>query len=378
VPDNKTKLPLLAEFEIKSGYRINYHLNGGTNASSNPSGYTIGTEDITLADPTKEGYAFAGWYDNAEFSGEKVTKIASGSTGDKDLYAQWTQNAAPVTPSEPSTYEPTVTPSDNGQTTVDKKDPEAGETVKITPTPNDGYEVDTVTVTDKDGKPVDVTKNEDGTWSFTQPAGSVTITVTYKKKDTPVTPVVTTDPILNLKAVPTGNTVEKLTWTKVKGAEGYDVYFAKCGNKFRKIKSTRALTLKKKGLKKGSTYKYKVCAYKTVDGKKVYIASAYVSHAIAGGYNSRYTDAKSITAAKKSVTLETGKTVRVKATQKKYKSGRKFLKTSHAALFRYKSTDKSVATVDKYGNVTAKKAGTCTIYIYSQCGIWASTKVTVK
>ncbi|MGN0709400.1 MAG: Ig-like domain-containing protein, partial [Anaerovoracaceae bacterium] len=88
--------------------------------------------------------------------------------------------------------------------------------------------------------------------------------------------------------------------------------------------------------------------------------------------------AKSITAAKKSVTLETGRTVRVKATQKKYKSGRRFLRTSHSALFRYKSTDKSVATVDRTGKVTAKKAGTCTIYIYAQNGLETATTIVVK
>jgi uncharacterized repeat protein (TIGR02543 family) len=355
-------------------YAINYELNGGTDDANNPEYYTS-SESITLKSPTRTGYIFEGWYIDQDLKNKADdVAIPAGSTGVKTFYAKW-MKYEPVTP---TTYEPIVTPSGSGTTTVTPTNPEAGDTVTITPTPNDGYEVDTITVTDKDGNTVDVKDNGNGTYSFTQPAGSVTVTVTYKKKDTPVTPVVTTNPILNLKAVPAGKTVEKLTWTKVKGAEGYDVYFAKCGNKFRKIKSTKSLTLKKKGLKKGTAYKYKVHAYKMQDGKKVYITSAYVSHAIAGGYNSKYTDAKSITAAKKSITLEAGKTVRVRATQKKYKSGRKFLKTSHAALFRYKSTDKSVATVDRNGKVTAKNAGTCTIYIYAQNGLAALTTITVK
>src|SRR5699024_8195179 len=37
----------------------------------------------------KEGYEFNGWYDNAQFSGDLVTKIKKGSTGDKTFYAKW-------------------------------------------------------------------------------------------------------------------------------------------------------------------------------------------------------------------------------------------------------------------------------------------------
>ena len=37
----------------------------------------------------REGYTFAGWYDNAEFAGEPVTEIPLGSTGDKTFYAKW-------------------------------------------------------------------------------------------------------------------------------------------------------------------------------------------------------------------------------------------------------------------------------------------------
>lgn len=39
---------------------------------------------------SKPGYAFAGWYDNKEFSGEAVTKIDTSYTGPLVLYAKWT------------------------------------------------------------------------------------------------------------------------------------------------------------------------------------------------------------------------------------------------------------------------------------------------
>ncbi|MDO4280992.1 MAG: S-layer homology domain-containing protein, partial [Peptococcaceae bacterium] len=81
----------------------------------------------------------------------------------------------------PPTYPPTVTEPDNGSVTTSPARPKQGETVTITPDPDEGYEVDNITVTDKNGKTIDVEKNTDGTYSFIQPSGKVTITVIYRE-----------------------------------------------------------------------------------------------------------------------------------------------------------------------------------------------------
>jgi uncharacterized repeat protein (TIGR02543 family) len=62
-------------------YQINYVLNGGTNHADNPATYTIESA-ITLQNPTKTGYDFAGWAEGST--------IAAGSTGNKVFTAQWT------------------------------------------------------------------------------------------------------------------------------------------------------------------------------------------------------------------------------------------------------------------------------------------------
>ena len=49
------------------------------------------TETITLKDPAKAGYTFEGWYRTEDFTGEAVTEIVQGSTGDITLYAKWEQ-----------------------------------------------------------------------------------------------------------------------------------------------------------------------------------------------------------------------------------------------------------------------------------------------
>ena len=70
-------------------YNISYVLNGGTNAAGNPSTYNKGTGVASLAAPTRAGYTFGGWYDNAGFQGDAVTSIPNTSTGDVTLYAKW-------------------------------------------------------------------------------------------------------------------------------------------------------------------------------------------------------------------------------------------------------------------------------------------------
>lgn len=78
-------------------YNITYNLNGGTNAPGNPSRYTYGTA-VTLADPTRTGYTFGGWFTNSDCTGDKaVTEIPAGETGDKMFYAKWTANEYDVT-----------------------------------------------------------------------------------------------------------------------------------------------------------------------------------------------------------------------------------------------------------------------------------------
>lgn len=74
----------------------------------------------------------------------------------------------------------------NGSFAISDKNAKAGDTVKITPKANDGYVVDQVTVTDKNGNNITVTQNADGTYSFVMPAKSaqpVDVKVTFKLDD---------------------------------------------------------------------------------------------------------------------------------------------------------------------------------------------------
>lgn len=71
-------------------YNVTLNTNGGVlaNESDNITHYTQGTV-VTLPTPTKVGYKFEGWYENKDFTGNKVTMITADSEGDKVYYAKW-------------------------------------------------------------------------------------------------------------------------------------------------------------------------------------------------------------------------------------------------------------------------------------------------
>ena len=103
-------------------YSINYQLNGGTNNEDNPSVYNIEDSTITLSNPTRTGYNFAGWYLDSEFN-DRTLSIQHGSYGNINLYAKWEAIAYTITynlyggvnnENNPSTYtiEDSVTLSD--------------------------------------------------------------------------------------------------------------------------------------------------------------------------------------------------------------------------------------------------------------------------
>ena len=150
--------------------------NDGVTADSE---YTVAdNKQVTLPIPTRRGYDFRYWSNgSATYSGGASYTV----TDDVTLTAQWSAKSQGGSSSDsgPATYSPTLDVSDGGTIRVSPRTPEAGDTVTITPDPDSGYMVGGVTVTDRDGDAVRVTANRDGTYTFTQPRGRVTIEVTF-------------------------------------------------------------------------------------------------------------------------------------------------------------------------------------------------------
>ena len=122
-------------------YSITYNLNGGTNHTDNPASYTVETETITLKDATKENYTFAGWYDNAECTGAKKTKIEKGSTGDKAFWAKWEQNTYLVSFNVKDGYGSTLKVNGQPATTPGAIVVSHGDTVTFTAEPAQNHRI---------------------------------------------------------------------------------------------------------------------------------------------------------------------------------------------------------------------------------------------
>lgn len=84
-----------------------------------------------------------------------------------------------------TTYAITVDNTKNGTITVSPKSAVKGATVTITVKPDEGYELDTLKVVDKNGDQVKLTE-KDGKYTFTMPASKITVTGTFVEIEQPM------------------------------------------------------------------------------------------------------------------------------------------------------------------------------------------------
>lgn len=181
----------------------------------------------------------------------------------------------------------------------------------------------------------------------------------------------------------------KLTvaWGKVNAAAGYDIYMQRCLTNYTdkgivktvKGSSNTQATLTALGGKPLSKYEYvkvMVKAYKYVNGKKKYIDTSAVIHVVCK--SSKYTNAKTMKLGRTSYTLAVKQTANIKVSYVKVESKKKLIDKTHGAYTRFYTSNKNVATVDSNGKITAKAAGTCTVYVVSISGITRAVKVTVR
>ncbi|MDY4171799.1 MAG: hypothetical protein SOY17_03570, partial [Evtepia sp.] len=86
-----------------------------------------------------------------------------------------------------TTYAITTNSPANGTVTASPKSAAKGATVTLTVAPTEGYQLDKLTVADKDGKEITLTDKGNGKYTFTMPTSKVEVTATFKQA--PVTHV---------------------------------------------------------------------------------------------------------------------------------------------------------------------------------------------
>lgn len=127
--------------------------------------------------PVKSGYRFVGWYNgNAKWNFD--TPVTENLT----LTAKWEKIHTSV-PSAPR-YDVAVSDGAHGSVTVSPKSASKGSTVTVTVTPDKGYTLETLSVTDRNGSALNLTDKGGGQYTFTMPSSPVTVAATFMDDNT--------------------------------------------------------------------------------------------------------------------------------------------------------------------------------------------------
>lgn len=126
-------------------------------------------------------------FNNGNNGGVQTGDITGENLADRNLYIYNATATAKVdiikNYTEPTTQKYTVAVDKNitnGTVTTSETSLAAGKTFTVTATPNDGYELDTITVTDAEGKSVAATN--ESTHTYKMPASNVTVSATFAQK----------------------------------------------------------------------------------------------------------------------------------------------------------------------------------------------------
>lgn len=156
--------------------------NGGHGTAPVSETVTKGSK-VTLPSMSNDGYyTFIGWSNGGATytAGQEVPVME-----DMTFTAQW-RNDTPSTGGGGGSSDPTYSISlpskvTGGEVSIQKRYAEKGETVTITVTPDDGYELDELIVTDSKGNELDLTDKGNGKFTFKMPAGRVEIEVSFQE-----------------------------------------------------------------------------------------------------------------------------------------------------------------------------------------------------
>lgn len=157
------------------------------------SAKSYGPSNVNDALPTtaaESGYVFNGW----KFEGidgvyttltdELLTKLAAKSgtvSATPDFSKRSSGGSSGGSSSGKTTYKVTTSAVNNGGVNASPSNAEKGATITITLSPDKGYKLDKLTVTDGSGKTVSTVKKSDTVYTFTMPASAVKVGVSYVK-----------------------------------------------------------------------------------------------------------------------------------------------------------------------------------------------------
>lgn len=231
--------------------------------------------------------------------------------------------------------------------------------------------------------PVEGKVNANGTYTYTTTHFSEYVLMTRSEAEKLYNFVYDFD---TLKVNASDRTKDSITlkWSEYEDADGYIIYGNLCNSngKTYKIKKLATITDSSvteytiSGLKSDSHYKFRVKAYKMVNGEKYVTVKSYIirsatlDKARATGYIELAQDGMKKT---NTLALKNGAEYAISA---KRRTDDKLI--VRYASIKYESTDTSVATVSKDGVITAVGKGKCLVLVIAENGVYEEIEVTVK
>ena len=160
-------------------YTVTFETSGGS--AVGPVTVDAGSTVTKPADPMKSGHNFGGWYKDSTL--QTPWDFANGTvTADTTLYAKWTANPpAPSYDDSDPTYAVSAPAAENGKIAVSPRYAERGERVTVTVTPDEGCELESLTVIDSRGDELTLTDLGNGRYRFTMPARRVEVKASFVK-----------------------------------------------------------------------------------------------------------------------------------------------------------------------------------------------------
>lgn len=151
------------------------------NGAAYGGGYYLNGEYTKLTAVPNNGESFLGWYVNeALVSTDSEYRMLV--TADAEVVAKFTSTKAESGgyPSAPGNCSITVKDSTHGAVTADRKTASSGSTVTLTVSPEQGWTLETLTVTNASGKEIDLNIVKVGEkYTFKMPSSNITVTATF-------------------------------------------------------------------------------------------------------------------------------------------------------------------------------------------------------
>ena len=178
--------PQLALITRQTRYAVT--VNGSYADVSGAGSYAAGSV-VTVRAGSRSGYTFNGWTSgsNVVFDDPNAEEtIFTMPDGSVTVTANWSRDGGSPSSgrddSDPRYAVGIPDKTENGSVSVSPKNASQGDRVTVTAEPDEGYELDSLKVLDKNGKELELTDKGDGRFTFIMPAGRVEVKAAFTEE----------------------------------------------------------------------------------------------------------------------------------------------------------------------------------------------------